>query len=371
MTAMMAFFLIMWLLNVTDKDTRKALANYFNPVYLAEDPTSEKGLNDPQEVKKMGTSADGEKDSALKGTQGEGTGPGKDLQGAQERALFQDPYAVLAEIVTETDPKTPTSPDAAIGESGATGTGSGDATRDPFDPVYWQMTASRRMRTEQPGLSGNTNTPADGFPDAGSRRDDAGPPAAGGASGVAETGDAGQPASGEASARPEYDRPAKKGSKQNEAQALQTEIAADLREAMPAGKNSQTPQVQVRATKDGLVVSLTDNIDFSMFAVGSAVPDPKLVRAMEKIGETLAKRPGNIVISGYTDARPFRSERYDNWQLSTARAHIAQYMLVRGGLEEDRVTEIVGFADRKLKNAADPHAPENRRIEILLKGQNT
>ena len=35
-TAMMAFFLVMWLLNATDQKTREAVASYFNPIKLAE-----------------------------------------------------------------------------------------------------------------------------------------------------------------------------------------------------------------------------------------------------------------------------------------------------------------------------------------------
>jgi len=78
-------------------------------------------------------------------------------------------------------------------------------------------------------------------------------------------------------------------------------------------------------------------------------------------------RSGEIIIRGYTDARPFRSETYDNWRLSTARAHMAYYMLTRGGLPESRVLKIEGFADRHLRNPDDPNAAENRRIEIVLK----
>ena len=44
-----------------------------------------------------------------------------------------------------------------------------------------------------------------------------------------------------------------------------------------------------------------------------------------------------------------RATAYDNWRLSTARAHSAYYMLVRAGLDEKRITEVAGFADRKLK----------------------
>ena len=81
----------------------------------------------------------------------------------------------------------------------------------------------------------------------------------------------------------------------------------------------------------------------------------------------IGKRPGKIVVRGHTDARPFRSKDYDNWRLSTARAHMAYYMLVRGGIPETRFEKIEGYADHRLKNVGDPEAPENRRIEILIR----
>ena len=106
-----------------------------------------------------------------------------------------------------------------------------------------------------------------------------------------------------------------------------------------------------------------------MFAVGSAEPQPKVVKAMEKIAKAIGSRPGKVIIRGHTDARPFKSENYDNWRLSTARAHMAAYMLVRGGIDEKRIERVEGHADRNPKNSADPNAAENRRIEILLREQ--
>jgi chemotaxis protein MotB len=41
-------------------------------------------------------------------------------------------------------------------------------------------------------------------------------------------------------------------------------------------------------------------------------------------------------------------------------------MLVRGGLAEDRVKQVSGFADRRLQKPEDPMDGANRRIEILL-----
>ena len=73
------------------------------------------------------------------------------------------------------------------------------------------------------------------------------------------------------------------------------------------------------------------------------------------------------MLRGYTDARKYRSDVYDNWRLSSARADMARYMLVRGGVDDARFERIEGYADRQPRNAKDPDAPENRRIEILLR----
>ncbi|WP_421699471.1 MotB family protein [Ancylobacter sp.] len=378
MTAMMAFFLIMWLINVTDKDVRKAIANYFNPVNLADSVSERKGLNDPEDVKDVGTSDDGDQMSALKDTVGEKTGKGEEVQqGPREAALFQDPYAVLAEIVADAPPGTPTSLDAPIGVNSEPGTGSGDATRDPFDPVYWQMTSTRKAQATAPGTAG-IGAPQGTRPDAGAKRDTPNPavegmdgsPAGGPTPDSARAGGIAG-ATKAASSTPDGDSakavaangPARTEGAQGPAEKLEEQIKADLAAAMGGATG---PQVTVRKTGDGTVISLTDDLDFSMFPIGSAVPDARIVAAMARIAQTLKDRPGDVVIRGYTDGRPFRSPTYDNWQLSAARANIAHYMLVRGGLDEGRIKQIVGFADRNLKNKADPNAPENRRIEIVL-----
>ena len=71
-----------------------------------------------------------------------------------------------------------------------------------------------------------------------------------------------------------------------------------------------------------------------MFAIGSAEPAPRTVQIMAKVAQFLEKEKGDIVISGHTDGRRYKSRNYDNWRLSEARAQMALYMLVRGGLEE-------------------------------------
>ena len=45
MTAMMAFFLVMWLINSTDKKVLTQVANYFNPMRLTDSTPHQRGLN--------------------------------------------------------------------------------------------------------------------------------------------------------------------------------------------------------------------------------------------------------------------------------------------------------------------------------------
>src|SRR5690606_30614291 len=145
------------------------------------------------------------------------------------------------------------------------------------------------------------------------------------------------------------------------------ELAALRQELQAAfsGEGTAVPHLQIEKSGEGTLISLTDEADFSMFAIGSAEPQPQVVRIMQRIAETLAKRPGKVIVRGHTDGRPFRSADYDNWRLSTARAHMAYYMLQRAGLAPGRVARIEGYADRKLRVPSDPGAAENRRIEKI------
>ena len=45
MTAMMAFFLVLWIINATDKDTKTIIARYFNPVKLENPARARKGVH--------------------------------------------------------------------------------------------------------------------------------------------------------------------------------------------------------------------------------------------------------------------------------------------------------------------------------------
>ncbi len=45
MTAMMAFFLVLWIINASDRDTKTVIARYFNPVKLENPSKAKKGVH--------------------------------------------------------------------------------------------------------------------------------------------------------------------------------------------------------------------------------------------------------------------------------------------------------------------------------------
>jgi chemotaxis protein MotB len=440
MTAMMAFFLVMWLLNATDQKTREAVASYFNPIKLAEATVDKKGLRDPLETEKDGAPDGKDQRSATESVDERLEGYSQTLDKPEERkpryseaALFEDPYAVLAALVAGSEPDQSADNVGAfetLGQSGEPGLNGGDAQRDPFDPVYWKMS-----RTPAPGdgeETGGTDIVGDKvqgepiaaqsgapLPETVAKTDikNATPPLPAGklpvdkpvqSPGVATAASASPaappPTTETANNAPLIVAPAApdqkppqtvSGPEKTTTGGPEPSIAADPQKLVVAtpGTSAEiaqaktavdakaldrdihtavsnigpTPGIEVTEAPEGLLVTLMDERKFGMFAVGSAEPEPELIRTIDVIGKLIGKRPGKIVVRGHTDARPFRSKDYDNWRLSTARAHMAYYMLVRGGVPETRFEKIEGYADHWLKNTGDPEAPENRRIEILIR----
>ena len=149
--------------------------------------------------------------------------------------------------------------------------------------------------------------------------------------------------------------------------AAAAQLEAQIKQAVARSLTGALPGIEVKSTDEGVLISLTDDYDFGMFAIASAEPRPAMVVVMEKLAKVLAHRSERLVVRGHTDGRPYKSGTYDNWRLSTARAQMAYYMLVRGGIDEKRFERVEGHADRDLRVADDPEAAQNRRIEILLR----
>lgn len=362
MTAMMAFFLVMWLVNAADKKVLTQVASYFNPLKMSDRVTAAKGVEDmvegapvkgrkskeePDKKDKEAASGGGPasekddkesektKEKGEKGKEGEkekanGEAAKKDVKSAAgqtdltEQELFNDPYGVLEKLAAAAKPGSTKEAAANPKPEG----GMGAAFRDPFDPDFNKTLSAASTAPEKV------------------------PPAA--PQKAAEAKAASAPA-----------KPPKEDKRDSDAERA-SELKERIEKAMSGLAAGEHPAVAVKATPEGLLVSLSDEFDFEMFAVGSVVPNPQLVKAMQQIAEAIGATPGNLVIRGHTDGRPFKSGQSDNWRLSSERALMSRYMLIRGGIDQKRFERIEGYADTQLR-VADPLAAQNRRIEVLVR----
>src|SRR3984957_3815094 len=391
MTAMMAFFLVLWIISATDKNTKTLIARYFNPVKVEEPAKAQKGIHGAPEKGAVYAAEDGNgAPDAGKASSDHGEGPAekgnenpaspskqneqarpptpsplpppdpaKPYPTMSEQELFSDPRASLDKIAGAPPPGPRIDPSATLKGYGEGGPSANEALRGPFRPLGSDQAVN--VVAENPGgppaAAAPSDEPTSTPPIAAAAPASPGPAQA---PAGAEAPGAGSPAPSTASP-PVPDPVAAR-------QAGASELLADLKRRLAGeSKSMQGPQLDVQVTEDGTLISLTDRQNFSMFPIGSAEPQPRVLHMMEAIAASLQNLQGAIIVRGHTDARPYRSATYDNWRLSSARAQMAYYMLVRGGLPEKRFERVEGYADHHLRDSSHPLAAENRRIEILVR----
>ena len=346
MTAMMAFFLVMWLINSTDKKTLTQVATYFNPMRLTDKRPSPKGLDEPD-------GSEGKESAAQKGTKkADGDAKSKKKTDETQPGEVRSRGRPFQREVEEQEHKLSAESGATAGESPRQA--GGRAYRDPFDSVHRaeiapsEPSSGRIARITPPATAplaaeaGRITPPVTAPPAAEAVRD----------------------AAVEAKPAPPQ-QPSREASDRADAAQLEMAIKQAVSESLPG----ILPNIDVTVTPDGVLISLTDDYEFGMFAIASAEPRPAMILIMDKVAKILLSRPEPLVIRGHTDRRPYRTATYDNWRLSTARAHMAYVMLARSGVDEKRFERIEGHADRSLRVQHDAEAAQNRRIEILLRKQ--
>lgn len=127
-------------------------------------------------------------------------------------------------------------------------------------------------------------------------------------------------------------------------------------------------QLLIDITNEGLRIQIVDEDKRAMFDSGSAALEPFAEDLLRKVAGIVNTVPNRISISGHTDRRPFagRTDGYGNWELSADRANAARRLLIEAGIEEAKVSRVVGLASSVLFDPADPDAPINRRISIVV-----
>lgn len=304
-TAMMAFFLLMWLINATSEDQRRGIAAYFSPMAKVEN-----------------------------GFSGTGMIPGGASPVADAAQLVDQGPAQIAIL-------------AAHGEASRTDndgdpdTGGADAPQPGPTGTAPPLSIPAAKRTQPPAPSqGDVAAATHGVPDVSGSQDGASQDRAG----------------GETASKALVEDKTLRGV----AMQLREAVARDPALAAVAG------QMAIDVTPEGLRIQIMDAEHRPMFDNGSTVPTAHAQALLRVAARFIVGLPEAVSIGGHTDASPYHSGQLSNWSLSAERADAARDVLAASGLPDARLSNVTGYADRKLLLPSDPLSPVNRRIVLTL-----
>lgn len=145
-----------------------------------------------------------------------------------------------------------------------------------------------------------------------------------------------------------------------------------LEAAMKASPNLDKlkEQVAMTVTGEGLRIELLETETGIFFESGNASPSSDCQELLTKMAQELGRLPNTILMEGHTDSRSFNGGgTYTNWELSADRANSARRLMEQHGLRAGQVTQVRGFADRRLRKGDDPAHASNRRISVIVQYQ--
>ena len=315
MTAMMAFFLLMWLLGSTNSESRTAIADYFKSTPLL----------------KMGSNA---------GSNGVFGG----------RSMISPeglPDSVAQTSIANVMPPT-------------LETGGSDKDEGPSG-----MLSPDGKNKEGEGRAGQAKGPAEG-----GQSDDAGEGAQTSDSkaqeGLSKTGDS--PDAKNAGGNGQSDEAQKKAAAAADQKNFE-DVQKKVMEAISkdASLSKLADQVQFVKVKDGLRIEIVDKADFSMFSVGTTRVLPRASALINELAKAISELPNDVVIRGHTDGLAYALDsEMNNWMLSAERAESTRQTLLRAGVPESKIARVEGVADTEPYNASDPLDVRNRRISMTL-----
>jgi len=128
-------------------------------------------------------------------------------------------------------------------------------------------------------------------------------------------------------------------------------------------------KIKFEIVNEGLRIEMLETEDNFFFDIGSSRLNIKAIEVLKKIAKQISSLPNLIVVEGHTDARPFAAgnESYTNYELSADRANSARRVLIENNISTDKIDEIRGYADKRLRDSENPFSLVNRRISIVLK----
>lgn len=304
MTAMMAFFLLLWILAASDEEKLRGLADYFTPS-LSESGGRGEGLLDGVVLGPEGV---------MSGTDGPRT--------EQQLPSFgqENPLAVFDSRLRDENPQViveyETRPEGIKTDTTA---GDGEAETAPETDV---------ATAPQTYAEGEGTDP------------------------IQDAAEAAEAARAAAEREAQLDRVE---------QTILDKVAGDSR------LEDFVENLRFDRVPEGLDIQIVDKEGRSMFDTGSARISDRTRALLRVIAEALLDMPNALTISGHTDSVPYsRAGSYSNWELSADRANATRRVLLDTGISPARITRISGLADTQPLDAENPAAPENRRISVTV-----
>ncbi len=337
-TAMMAFFLLLWLLNAVQHDQLTGIADFFSPTSLTRAQSGSSGVFGGSSLQTEGV---GQAAPSIIATPLpiEAKDPGEEEFGGEHEGLLDLKRPTEGDTLATRD-SPPTDPNNPLTEKRE-----GIPTKDPVDPDAPVATQVFKGQDD---------------PNA--------PPA---------TRDVPQSAPQSAA---EAEKQAAEAAAKISAEALRREMAKREEESFERAEQNLKQAMQqvpeLRAMKDsltvdrvpeGLRIQLLDQERFSMFPSGSSSLYDQPRRLIGLVGQVIARLPNAVKITGHTDSAPLRrADGYSNWELSMDRANAARRALLAAGIPENRLDSVVGLADTEPMFPDQPTSPRNRRISMIL-----
>ena len=125
-------------------------------------------------------------------------------------------------------------------------------------------------------------------------------------------------------------------------------------------------QLQVSIRNGKMVVKLPDNVLFDPGRTEVKSAGKEALVQLTQVLKSIENR--NFQVCGYTDDTPIHTGRFhSNWDLSTARAVGVTNLMIKDGMEPQRLAA-AGYAeyDPVASNDTVEEKAQNRRIEVAL-----
>ncbi|MEM7047374.1 MAG: flagellar motor protein MotB [Pseudomonadota bacterium] len=397
-TAMMAFFLVLWLLASQSVDQLQAIADYFDPASVSSGDSGAGGLFGGLTIGAPGSSV------SLSAKQESAAGVPAPPYSKPESSTIGTGVSEVEYYESrpgEEDASLAGSGEGGEGDSELTGTGNAvtdlqgdpDLTGGTGNDLYGDNSEPTEGQVEG-GTSGMTVQGADESEQESTLAEivailgnqqvgtDTADPEAGLGPGQGEGQGAGQGGQGVGQGEEVIDNILQDPQAAEEVvtgiqNILQDPQAEQLRQSIQSVVSSD-PSVDMQLLNEGMSIDTTpqgvrvqiiDQDQNPLFESGTSRLTAHAQQLLNIMSLTLTAFPNDIKITGHTDSVPFSSRRrdgYTNWELSTDRANSTRRALLSAGFPSDRIRIVSGVADREPLAIDDPDSPINRRMSIVL-----